>query len=395
MFCQLDALKRCRKKKALLETLESLPMTLVETYERIFTNIEKDYQKEARRALVWLAFSRRPLRVEELAEAAVIDPKLSPPFDPEERLHDPCNDIVEILGSLITVSSQSAFDDSSSDIYMSDWENDSESEQNGDLPGEEIRLAHFSVKEYFLSHRMGFQSVNVDGDCFLLDSCLVYILHYDKSDLKATFPKDLENFPLLQYSCSFWKTHAKSILTDRQIPIDSVIRRFFLSDTAFMTWHQLYRLNATRPTPLSSFKCSSLSLYYASRFGLELVVQQLLEHNADVNTKVKRGRTALHVAARGGYVAIAQLLLKHNADVNAKDRYGWTALHVAARRGHAAISQLLLKHNVNVKAANRFGRTALDLTGPNDRAMQLLLKAKADVEDEDWEESTAKVDTDI
>jgi len=30
-------------------------------------------------------------------EAAVIDPQLEPPFNPDERLHDPCNDILEIL----------------------------------------------------------------------------------------------------------------------------------------------------------------------------------------------------------------------------------------------------------------------------------------------------------
>jgi hypothetical protein len=34
----------------------------------------------------------RPLRIEELAEAAVINPHANPPFNPEDRLRDPHSD---------------------------------------------------------------------------------------------------------------------------------------------------------------------------------------------------------------------------------------------------------------------------------------------------------------
>jgi hypothetical protein len=233
----LETLKRCRKKKALLEALESLPKTLDDTYERILTNIDKDYQEEARRALMWLAFSQRPLRIEEVAEAAVVDPERDSPFDPEERLHDSCNDIVEILGSLVTVSWKSVSGDASSDTWVIAGDATSDN-RNGDWPGEEIRLAHFSVKEYLLSDRVekssasGFKATSVEADYFISASCLLYILHYDESDSKATSPDDLECFPLLQYACKFWYAHAKSIPMGSRKSIDHIASKNFLSDTA-------------------------------------------------------------------------------------------------------------------------------------------------------------------
>jgi hypothetical protein len=73
--CQLDVLKKCKKRSSLVKSLESLPKTLDDTYARILASIEEDYQQEALRALIWLAFSQRPLRIEEVAETAVVDPK--------------------------------------------------------------------------------------------------------------------------------------------------------------------------------------------------------------------------------------------------------------------------------------------------------------------------------
>jgi ankyrin repeat domain-containing protein 50 len=108
VLCQLEALKKCRKRDVLLEALKNLPETLDDTYARILTEIDEKDQQYARRALLWLAFSNRPLRIKEVAESAVMDPQLDLPFNPKARLFVPHNDILEILGSLVTVSSKGA-----------------------------------------------------------------------------------------------------------------------------------------------------------------------------------------------------------------------------------------------------------------------------------------------
>jgi hypothetical protein len=101
-FYQLDSLRKCKKKPALLRALRSLPKTLDDTYERILLNIDEDYWAEAQRALVWLSFFQRPLTIAELAEAVVIDPDET--FDPDERFHSPERGILDILGGLVAGS---------------------------------------------------------------------------------------------------------------------------------------------------------------------------------------------------------------------------------------------------------------------------------------------------
>ena len=67
VVCQLETLRRCFPV-AIWCTLDELPRTLDETYERILHGIDKEKQEFARRLLQCLVVSVRPLRVEELAE---------------------------------------------------------------------------------------------------------------------------------------------------------------------------------------------------------------------------------------------------------------------------------------------------------------------------------------
>jgi hypothetical protein len=86
-----------------------------------------------------VGFSESSLKVSQLAEATVIDPQSAPPFVPEERFYDPCNDL-EILGNLI---SDSATD---GDLAGGCAIEVSESERLSRY----ARFAHFSVQKYLL-----------------------------------------------------------------------------------------------------------------------------------------------------------------------------------------------------------------------------------------------------
>jgi ankyrin repeat domain-containing protein 50 len=156
-------------------------------------NINEECRPEARRALLWLAFSERPLLLKEVAEAAVVDPDTA--FSPDERLPDPSY-ILEILGSLVTVSSEGVSNSAS------DYDLDC-------LSGREIRLAHFSVKEYLISERIRcgkaseFGATSIDANLFIAESCLSYTFHYDESNSKTMSPEDLEYFPLCNTPANF------------------------------------------------------------------------------------------------------------------------------------------------------------------------------------------------
>ena len=91
------------------------------------------------------------------------------------------------------------------------------------------------------------------------------------------------------------------------------------------------------------------------------IVQVLLEHGADANTKTSNGLTALTMAALG-HTEIVKLLLSHGADMNAKDAMmGDTALIAAAQSGHLDSVQILFEHGADVNARDNAGMTALTI----------------------------------
>jgi hypothetical protein len=71
--CQLDVLEKCLKPDALHRALKSLPKTLGNTYARILCDIDEEYSQDAFKILQWLAYSARPLRIEEVTEVIAVN----------------------------------------------------------------------------------------------------------------------------------------------------------------------------------------------------------------------------------------------------------------------------------------------------------------------------------
>ena len=71
---------------------------------------------------------------------------------------------------------------------------------------------------------------------------------------------------------------------------------------------------------------------------LQNVVQVLLKHEADVNSRDKNWQTPLHIAAASNAVGCAKLIIPYLSNVNVSDRAGRTSLHHAAFNGHKEVS---------------------------------------------------------
>lgn len=113
--------------------LQSLPRTLSDTYAEILLSIDKMYHPAARKTLMWLAFSERPLTERELEEAITIDPQKELAVVLDDRA--PAGSCAAILGSLVTVVQEAHA-----------W---SLTVSAGDST--QVRLAHLSVKEFLIS----------------------------------------------------------------------------------------------------------------------------------------------------------------------------------------------------------------------------------------------------
>jgi ankyrin repeat domain-containing protein 50 len=376
VFCQLDALKRCLKASLVYETLEYLPRTLDETYARLFLAIDPAYQQDVKNALLWLAFSTRPLKLTELAEAIVINPEASPPFDPQGRFKDPqC--VLQILSSLITVAS------------MKD-QRDMLDARGVVRPAIAVTLAHFSVVEYLISDRIQrgpakhFAVAKSMSNLFIAECCLLYLLQYASSTLRTNSHEDLSSFPLLEYASVFWYQHANLAPPEHQKSLNSLVLKLLLSKSNLLIWLRLHTPIAREVGPFQGFegeRSVTIPLFYASDMGLVSTVKELLSDGFEPNETSGSYETPLHRAVMRGNEDVIILLLRYKANVNAKDIEGRTPLH-SAMESTPPVVRLLLEHGAEVNAADNGGWTLLHLAAYHSHTeiVRILVDNGADVE---------------
>ena len=113
-----------------------------------------------------------------------------------------------------------------------------------------------------------------------------------------------------------------------------------------------------------------------------VIVQTLLEHGADTESRSSHDATPLHDSAVMNAIDTALLLLEYEADVDAKDVHGGTALHFAAERNFATMVQHLLDHGARINAKTHEGATALYLAAGNggQETVEVLLRNGAGTE---------------
>ena len=352
------------------KSLDELPITLDDTYERILQGIPKEKSQHARRLFQCIVAAFRPLRVEELAEIFAIE------FGPNDvtnlvagwRPENPEEAILSACSSLITI-----IDDEGSKI---------------------VQFSHFSVKEYMTSDRL--QTSNIGHVCdyyiplgqahtVLARACIAILLQLDeKVDRKR-----VATFPLADYSSKRWLDHAK--FENVQSQIQDALKNLFDPKRPHLRaciWvhnvaveHSVSIGNhsaAEQPPPLPA-----TPLFYAVFCGFSEVARWLITtHAEDVNVKCYDGRTPLQVASHEGHVDVVHVLLDHGAHVDLKNDIGWMPLHFASEGGNLEVVQLLLEHEATLDPRTGAGSSPLYLASRDGHleVVRLLLSQGADVQ---------------
>ncbi|KIW29891.1 uncharacterized protein PV07_05677 [Cladophialophora immunda] len=359
VVCQLDMLGECTKVSSIQKALTELPETLDKTYERILDGIPRSNKGDARSILQWLAYSKRPLTLEEVAEAAILRPR-EDSMNPEE-LCDP-SEVLRICRSLVTLSTETVL------ICARFWE------------VKVVRFAHFSVLEYLTSGRSGSFSVSATEAHSYIGECSISVLRKldqpSRSDededevAEENTDEDVPNgveqhtddgrdedaggSPLAKYAAEHWYEHVREVekVNDGLSEISDSTYRFLgeTSPRCFLRWLQLY--DPRTGIDLQG-KGECFPLYYSSLLGLINATRRLIESGADVNEQVPWYSGALHVAAIMGHYEIAQILLESGADIKRWDKIHGTALECCAAAGHLRVCQLLIDHGANVNGAGR------------------------------------------
>ncbi|KAI1414950.1 hypothetical protein F5Y13DRAFT_178439 [Hypoxylon sp. FL1857] len=334
--CQLDILEKCLNYQAVHKTLISLPTTLDETYERIIASVPTMYKHETTRCLQFLAYTDRPLRVNELVDAIAVDVGGQPAFDPRNRMPEP-KEIASYCSSLVLVEEkmERAWDSETKD-YIQQY----------------VRLAHYSVKEYLTSNRLNNDIAKylseTNARTSIAEVCLTYLIHLDPAILYKYKDRSvmLHSYPLIAYA-------------------------------------------AFRGLNNAGLYFGSPPLFYASSLGLVHTVETLINDGNDIDFYVEGHGTALRSAVLYGHDEVCQILLDNGADMNAKGaginvdgEHQCVPLHDAAQGGDENIVTKLLDGGADINSQNENCETALMAASRcgHENIVDILLKRGADLE---------------
>src|SRR5713226_2769438 len=420
VFCQLETLRHCLPS-SVCHTLDELPESLDETYERILRDIKKPNRDHARRLLQCLVVAIRPLRADELAEVLAVnfdDAEGIPRLNPEWRWEDEEQALLTSCSSLIAIVET---DDS-----------------------RVVQFSHFSVKEFLTSIRLADSSKDLfryhidlePAHTILAQACMGVLLQTDDRVEEDGVGKSSS---LAEYAARHWAIHAQFQ------SVSSFLRKgmeyLFDSDMPyFAAWLKLYNIG-TKPRINSSsfhwFSARSASdaspLYYAALCGFQDLVEHLvvkhprdikasgghyvapivaalagrhfqtakfLYHNgAHLDVRGNHGNPPLNSPAWYGDVEMVQELLGYKLDVNIRHDDGWTALHDVGMEGirfarfnnvvqsSPDVTRMLLRDGADVNARTYSSKTPLHIAvrGGRVEVIRILLENGANAAAEDDE----------
>ncbi|KAL1682498.1 hypothetical protein EV122DRAFT_287123 [Schizophyllum commune] len=392
--CQFDFLATCRTRQAVNQALNNLPKTLHETYERILQAIDRqgtDMARIAQRTLRWLVGAQRPIRLNEIQEAVMIEVDQDA-LNEDLGVFDPM-DVLHTCSSLVSYDNAKGV----------------------------VNLSHFTVQECLLVPSLATSTLSqfsvqlVDLHRDLALQCLTYI-SFDNFAGGACHDKPSYMTRLRNHPCSTIEKKRPQCLAFRQNEqgADSQFtskRAFEIYDKAWWTHPSYANQKMKDRQPPGSFLLPVPSWWYAiktrqnwlaermfhdhpnlitseypyvgfplmaaARYGLPEIARILLDMGADVNAACdcdkEVPRTALysaveHMTRDPGHLAVFELLLERGADVNRQ--YGEvkdTVLQCAAALSdRIEVIRLLLARGADREASNAYGETPLQVAVRSD-----------------------------
>jgi hypothetical protein len=321
---------------ALRHTLESLPKTLDETYDRILNKVNERNRPLVQHILQCVCFFMRPISVEEVRYIWRIDNHRKPPFDSEDALFNQ-RDVIDLCSGFLCLVSMRGWRPGARYFpYFYDQET--------------VQFAHFSVKEYLLSTRaMSWRLDEELSHLYIVKAGVAYYLEFMASgDIRspgASVEVCRENHSLAVYCAGFMTDHL-SHLKPRDHPDLTESFQYLLDPTLwpnpdrkigllyFFKYFDIFFLTPDEAEPL---EVSTLRI--AARLGLRMICQWLLSINTlaqIISTVTEPGvdSSFLTDAAWDGHADVLNVLLKAGAGINKKFCSYWLPLHAAAKNGH-------------------------------------------------------------
>jgi ankyrin repeat protein len=180
---------------------------------------------------------------------------------------------------------------------------------------QEMRLSHFSVKEYFTSDRLDkrfHKSLCRQSAAEAIASVLLtYMLRIDS---QMALEELTSEFPLCRYSARHWMRFIR-LAGPGSKTLQNLTMQLLSDQEQYKRWRSIHdpdKLWQEAP----ELKSQPSPLYYASMEGLVHATTALLEKGADVNAQGGYYGTAICAASQRGHTQIVKLLVENKADFN-------------------------------------------------------------------------------
>jgi ankyrin repeat protein len=221
----------------------------------------------------------------------------------------------------------------------------------------EIKLAHFSIKEYLVSEATAnkppepFLFTEQDAHLHIAESCLAY--HSRLSEAKLATKDSFSRFKLWDYVANYWIDHLENVTrASWSLPIINRLTQFSTYPTRAL--FDLVRIGYKFHNNIWELKIeeSPTPLYYSAENGALKLAGFQIDGSASVDevspvTRFFEGGTPLQAALIAKKEGMVQFLLSKGADANVRRERCYSPLLVAVSEGNSNIVQLLLNSGAN------------------------------------------------
>lgn len=341
--------------------LASLPEDMDQTYERIVDLINqkpKPQRELARRALMWISYAQRPLRLEELLFAVAMETNAK--SDEELRSMVPTmKTLVDVCTPLITLVDATGVD-APGNRYFDETT---------------VRFVHFSVQEFLLLksrdwNNRSMTTLNIGPELAQVEMaqmCITFMLFCYRMDGMFYCYTSLAT-----YARTAWVDHLRAVKQPNENLMMLIVQ--FFEFGVFTEYHYgkeeesvvLGHLERSKFSPSTialifdlplvfdhlekrkkdqlCYPDDACAMHLAARHSSCQAIKQLCIQGFDVAQLDRRGNSPLYYAASR---EVIQCLLDNGADVNANDG---SALQAAAINAEMELVLLLLGRGANVNA---------------------------------------------
>jgi ankyrin repeat protein len=300
--CQLDLLCGLPNDTAMRQAIDSLPPTLFETYERLLERVDTRHtsvKQMVQRTLRWIVHGQEPLSIAALCEAISIQ-------DDDKTLHDESiceeEDILVHCSSLIRRTAD----------------------------GENLELAHFTVKEFLESLSTDVNSPLASYSQhkehvlpYLAKTCLTFLTFEDFQgpviEGWGEWQAQKSQYPFRSHAVEFWDQYVEDAGVWEDKIVFELIQTLFKSSkkSCFRSWIRDFVFEHVCMN-------SGINLFDTS----DDYIPHEVNFTASTRCMCKGGITPLHIAAALGSLRLCEWLLDSGSSINQMSSLG-SPIHCA------------------------------------------------------------------